>query len=189
MPRSDVLVLLTTFFLTVVVDLVVALQAGIVLAALLFMRRMATLSQAGYVTRMLSEDEDGDDPLSIEKRSVPAGVEVFEVQGAFFFGAASKFRESINQVESPPRVLIVRLRNVLAIDASGLHELELLHGDGARRGTTLVLSGVHAQPLIALERSGLLDRFGEDNVCPDIDAALDRANALLPDASTSPAAA
>jgi SulP family sulfate permease len=146
---------------------------------------MATLSQAGYVTRMLSEDEDSDDPLSIEKRTVPAGVEVFEVQGAFFFGAASKFRESINQVETPPRVLIVRLRNVPAIDASGLHELELLHVDGARRGTTLVLSGVHAQPLIALERSGLLDRFGEDNVCPDIDTALDRAKALLVSAPRS----
>ena len=184
MPRSDVLVLLTTFLLTVVVDLVVALQAGIVLAALLFMRRMASLSQTGYVTRMLSEDEDGDDPLAIAKRSVPAGVEVFEVQGALFFGAASKFRESINQVEKPPRVLIIRLRNVLAIDASGLHELELLHGDGARRGTTLVLSGVHAQPLVALERSGLLDRFGEDNVCPDIDTALERANALLAGVST-----
>ena len=80
-----------------------ALQAGIVLAALLFMRRMATLSQAGYVTQMLSEDENTDDPLAIAKRSVPAGVEVFEVQGALFFGAASKFRESINQVEAPPQ--------------------------------------------------------------------------------------
>ncbi len=179
MPRSDVLVLLTTFLLTVAVDLVVALQAGIVLAALLFMRRMASLSQTGYVTQMLSEDEDGDDPLAIEKRSVPAGIEVFEVQGALFFGAASKFRESIHQVEKAPLVLIIRLRHVLAIDASGLHELELLHDDGARRGTILVLSGVHAQPLVALERSGLLDRFGEDNVCPDIDTALDRAHALL----------
>ncbi|MCU0669578.1 MAG: SulP family inorganic anion transporter, partial [Myxococcota bacterium] len=123
MPRSDVAVLLTTFLLTVLVDLTVALQAGIVLAALLFMRRMATLSQAGYVTQMLSEDEDRDDPLAIARRSVPPGVEVFEVQGALFFGAATKFRESIDRVEASPRVLIVRLRNVIAIDASGLHEL------------------------------------------------------------------
>jgi SulP family sulfate permease len=179
MPRSDVAVLLTTFFLTVLVDLAVALQAGIVLAALLFMRRMATLSQAGYVTQMLSEDENRDDPLAIARRSVPLGVEVFEVQGALFFGAATKFRESIDRVEASPRVLIVRLRNVIAIDASGLHELELLCEQSERRGTRIVLSGVHAQPLIALERSGLLERLGEDNVCSDIDAALDRARALL----------
>jgi SulP family sulfate permease len=179
MPRSDVAVLLTTFLLTVLVDLTVALQAGIVLAALLFMRRMATLSQAGYVTQMLSEDEDRDDPLAIARRSVPPGVEVFEVQGALFFGAATKFRESIDRVEASPRVLIMRLRNVIAIDASGLHELELLCEQSERRGTRIVLSGVHAQPLIALERSGLLERLGEDNVCSDIDAALDRARALL----------
>lgn len=179
MPRSDVLVLLTTFLLTVLVDLAVALQAGIVLAALLFMRRMAMLSQASYVTQMLSEDEDRDDPLAISRRSVPDGVEVFEVQGALFFGAATKFRESIDRVEATPRVLIVRMRHVIAIDASGLHELGLLCDQGARRGTRIVLSGVHAQPLIALERSGLLERLGEDNVCPDIDAALARARALL----------
>jgi len=179
MPRSDVIVLLATFLLTVFVDLTVALQTGVVLAALLFMRRMAALSQAGYVTRMLSEDEDSDDPLAIARRQVPAGVEVFEVQGALFFGAATKFRESIQQVEAPARVLIVRLRNVIAVDASGLRELELLCEDCARRGTTVVLSGVHAQPLTALERSGLLERLGADNVLPDIDAALDRAAALL----------
>jgi SulP family sulfate permease len=183
MPRSDVLVLLTTFSLTVLIDLTIALQTGIVLAALLFMRRMATLSQAGYVTRMMSEEEDADDPLAIAQRDVPPGVEVFEVQGALFFGAATKFRESINQVETPPRVLIVRMRKVPAIDASGLRELEVLHDDSSRRRTALVLSGVHAQPLVALERSGLLERFGADNVCEDIDAALVRARELL---ATSP---
>jgi len=185
MPRSDVLVLLTTFLLTVLVDLTVALQAGIVLAALLFMRRMAGLAQASYVTQMLSEDENRDDPLSIARRRVPAGVEVFEVQGALFFGAATKFRESIQQVETPPRVLVVRLRHVIAIDASGLHELELLVAESKRRGTAVVLSGVHAQPLIALERSGLLERVGEENVLPDIDAALARAGEIVAGASSS----
>jgi SulP family sulfate permease len=182
MPRSDVLILLTTFLLTVLVDLAVALQTGIVLAALLFMRRMATLSQAGYVTRMLSEDEDADDPQAIARRDVPAGVEVFEVQGALFFGAATKFRDAIQQIESPPRVLIVRLRDVIAIDASGLHELDQLCIDSARRGVRVVLSGIHAQPLVAIERSGLLERLGAENVCADIDAALARANEILGDA-------
>ena len=179
MPRSDVFVLLTTFLLTVLVDLTVALQTGIVLAALLFMRRMAALSQAGYVTRMLSEEDDPDDPLAIARRDVPAGVEIFEVQGALFFGAATKFRDSIRQVEAPPRVLIVRLRNVIAIDASGLNELEQLCAESARSGTRIVLSGVHAQPLIALERSGLLERLGAENVCAEIDAALARARELV----------
>jgi SulP family sulfate permease len=179
MPRSDVLVLLTTFSLTVLVDLTVALQTGIVLAALLFMRRMAGLSQAGYVTRMLSEDEDADDPLAIARRDVPAGVEVFEVQGALFFGAVAQFREAVQQIETPPRVLVVRLRKVIAIDASGLRELESVCDASARRGTTVVLSGIHAQPLGVLEKSGLLERLGTANVCADIDAALARARAIV----------
>jgi SulP family sulfate permease len=179
MPKSDVSVLLATFLLTVLVDLTVALQAGIVLAALLFMRRMASLSQAGYVTRMLSETDDPDDPLAIARREVPPGVEVFEVQGAFFFGAATKFRDAIAQVERAPKVLILRMRNVLAIDATGLRAIEVLLDETARQGTRLVLSGVHAQPLVALERSGLLERVGRENAQPDIDAALARARALL----------
>jgi SulP family sulfate permease len=185
-PRSDVAVLLTTFGLTVLVDLTVALQAGIVLAALLFLRRMATTAQAGYVTGMLSEVEDPDDPMAIGRRTVPAGVEVFEVRGALFFGAATKFRDALGSVEAPPRVLILRLRHVLSVDATGLRAIEVLLDECRRKGTTLVLSGVHAQPLIALERSGLLARIGEENAQPDIDAALARARELLaPQAAAS----
>lgn len=178
-PRSDVAVLLTTFGLTVLVDLTVALQAGIVLAALLFLRRMATTSEAGYVTGSLAETEDPDDPLAIARREVPAGVEVFEVKGALFFGAATKFRDALGSVEAPPRVLILRLRHVLSVDATGLRAIEVLLDECRRKGTTLVLSGVHAQPLVALERSGLLARIGPDNALADIDAALARARALL----------
>jgi SulP family sulfate permease len=187
-PRSDVAVLLSTFALTVLVDLTVALQVGIVLSSLLFMNRMAGLSQAGYVTRMLSESEDPDDPLAIARRQVPAGVEVFEVKGAFFFGAATKFREAIGAVERPPRVLILRLRHVLAMDATGLRAVEVLLDECRRKGTTLVLSGVHAQPLVVLERSGLLERVGEENVHPDIDAALARARELVGLATAAPSA-
>ena len=172
-PRSDVAVLLTTFGLTVLVDLTVALQAGIVLAALLFLRRMATTSEAGYVTGSLAETEDPDDPLAIARREVPHGVEVFEVKGALFFGAATKFRDA------PPRVLILRLRHVLSVDATGLRAIEVLLDECRRKGTALVLSGVHAQPLVALERSGLLARIGPENALADIDAALARARELL----------
>lgn len=179
-PRSDVAVLLTTFVLTVLVDLTVALQAGIVLAALLFLRRMATTAEARYVTGSLAETEDPDDPLAIARRDVPPGVEVFEVRGALFFGAATKFRDALGSVEATPRVLILRLRHVLSIDATGLRAIDVLLGECRRKGTALVLSGVHAQPLVALERSGLLERIGPENTLPDIDAALARARELAP---------
>jgi SulP family sulfate permease len=178
-PRSDVLVLLTTFALTVAIDLVVALQVGIVLASFLFMRRVANLSQAGFITGMLREGEDPADPGAIARRDVPDGVEVFEVYGSFFFGAATKFRDALRGVERRPRVLIVRLREVLAIDATGLRALEDLHDKTRRDGTTLILSGIHAQPLIVLERAGLLDAIGRENVFEDIDQALVRARTLV----------
>jgi SulP family sulfate permease len=185
-PRSDVAVLLTTFVLTVLVDLTVALQAGIVLAALLFLRRMATTSEAGYVTGSLSETEDPDDPLAISRREVPAGVEVFEVKGALFFGAATKFRDALGSVEAPPKALILRLRHVLSVDATGLRAIEVLLDECRRKGTTLVLSGVHAQPLVALERSGLLARIGPENALPDIDAALARTREIVGARPASP---
>ena len=178
-PRSDVLVLLTTFVLTVAVDLVVALQVGIVLASFLFMRRVANLSQAGFITSMLREGEDPADSGAISQRDVPDGVEVFEVYGSFFFGAATKFRDALRGVERRPLVLIVRLREVLAIDATGLRALEDLLDKTRRDGTTLVLSGIHAQPLVVLERSGLLDAIGPANVFEDIDSALARARELI----------
>jgi len=177
-PRSDVLVLLTTFVLTVGVDLVVALEAGIVLASFLFMRRVASLSQVGFITGMLREGEDPADPGAISRRQVPDGVEVFEVYGSFFFGAATKFRDALRSIERKPKVLVVRLREVLAIDATGLRALQDLRDKTHRDGTHLVLSGIHAQPLLVLERSGLLDAVGRDNVFEDIDAALERARAL-----------
>jgi SulP family sulfate permease len=180
-PKSDILVLVSTFLLTVLVDLTVAIQVGVVLAALLFMRRMAEVTQVGYVTRMLNQDEEEnpDDPLSISRRKVPAGVEVFEVSGPFFFGAADKFKNAISAVEDKPRILILRLRHVLSLDATALQALESVHSRARREQTTLLLSGVHAQPLIVLERSGLLDKIGADNIHGNIDDALNRARMLL----------
>jgi SulP family sulfate permease len=179
-PKSDILVLISTFLLTVLVDLTVAIQVGVVLAALLFMRRMAEVTQVGYVTRMLNEEEeDPNDPLSLNRRKVPAGVEVFEVSGPFFFGAVDKFKNAISEVEDKPRILILRMRHVLSLDATAIQALESVHARTRRERTTLILSGVHAQPLIALERAGLLDKIGEDNVHANIDDALNRARTLL----------
>jgi len=177
-PRSDILVLVVTFALTVLVDLTVALETGIVLAAFLFMRRMAGLSHAGFITKSLSTEES-DDPNAIARREVPHGVEVFEVYGPFFFGAASKFKDAMGLVESTPRVLILRMREVGAMDATGLRALEDVAVKSRKTNTTLILSGVHAQPLIVLERSGLLEEIGEENVFGNIDDALNRAREVL----------
>src|SRR6476660_9606344 len=147
-PKSDVVVLLATFLLTVLVDLTVAIEVGMVLAVFLFMRRMAEVTNVSIVTRELA-DADGDDegdPNAVRDRSVPSGVEVFEINGPFFFGAAEQFKDTINQVGKKPKVLIIRMRDVPAIDATGLHALQELARRCRREGTLLLLSDVHAQP-------------------------------------------
>ena len=175
-PKSDILVMLTTFLLTVLVDLVVALQAGIVLAAFLFMRRMAELSEAAYVKDMLSEGE-GLDPKMAEP--LPHGVEVFQVHGTLFFGAASKFKDAMRRVEKPPRVLILRLREVLAIDATGLRALEDVLDKARADGTQVLMTGVQPQPRSVLARAGVLERVGEENIVPDFRRAVERSKVIL----------
>ncbi|GJQ20856.1 MAG: sodium-independent anion transporter [Bacteroidia bacterium] len=183
-PRSDMAILLTTFLLTVFIDLTVAIEAGVVLSAFLFLRQMVSVSQAQLVTRDLEErEEESDDPLSITRRSVPQGVEVFEIYGSLFYAAVDQFKESLRTIKGAPRVLILRTRHLLAIDATGLRALEDLLERTKRDGTTLVISGIHKQPLHMLSVSGLMERIGPDNVCGNIDEALERARAILGGAS------
>jgi len=180
-PKSDVVVLLTTFVLTVLVDLTVAIEVGMVLAAFLFMRRMAEVTNISMVTRELA-DANGDDevdPNAIRDRSVPEGVEVFEINGPFFFGAAEQFKDTLNQVAKKPKVLIIRMRDVPAIDATGLHALQELARRCHHEGTLLILSDVHAQPMFALVRSDILQAIGEENLFGNIDDALNRARDQL----------
>ncbi|MCE9597285.1 MAG: sulfate permease [Spirochaetia bacterium] len=179
-PVSDILVLLVTFLLTVVVDLTVAIEVGLVLAMFLFMRRMALITNIGVYTNGLDEEEeDADDPLSISRRDVPPGVAVFEINGPLFFGAAYKFEEAMTTIATPPRVLIIRMRNVPAIDATGLKVIEEVHRSSSEKGTTLVISGVHSQPLFAMEKAGLIKILGEENIFGNIDDALNRARSIL----------
>jgi len=181
-PKSDVVVLLTTFSLTVLVDLTVAIEVGMVLAAFLFMRRMAEVTNVSIVTRELadgSENDDEDDPNSVRRRVIPPGVEVFEINGPFFFGAAEQFKDTLNQVAKKPKVLIIRMRDVPAIDSTGLHALHELARRCKREGTLLLLADVHAQPMFALVRSDMLAEIGEENLFGHIDAALDRAREYL----------
>jgi SulP family sulfate permease len=182
-PKMDVAVLLTTFFLTVLVDLTVAIQAGVVLAALLFMKRMADVTQVGYITSMVGYEEDEEDtkadPNSINKYSVPKGVEVFEVNGPFFFGAADRFKHVLGLIVQKPKVLVLRTRTVLAMDATALHALEEVYNTTRRDGTVLVLAGIHAQPLIAMDKAGFLDKVGVENVFENLNDALKRARSIV----------
>ncbi|MDT8419158.1 MAG: sulfate permease [Desulfuromonadales bacterium] len=180
-PRNDILVLLSTFGLTVLVDLTVAIQVGMVLAAFLFMQRMAEATQVGYITRNLRGDEEEtvDDPDSLRHRHIPDGVEVFEINGPFFFGAADKFKNALGTVAHPPEVLILRMRHVPTLDATALHALENVLSKTRRNGTRLVLSGVHSQPMMAMKRSGFLGNIGVENVFDNIDSALGRAQQFL----------
>jgi SulP family sulfate permease len=180
-PKSDVAVLITTFSLTVLVDLTVAIEVGMVLAAFLFMRRMAEVTNVSIVTRELADgdnDED-DDPNSVRRREVPRGVEVFEINGPFFFGAAEQFKDTLGQIAKKPKVLIIRLRNVPAIDSTGLHALHELARSCKHDGTLLLLADVHAQPMFALVRSDMLIELGEENLFGNLDDALDRARQYL----------
>ncbi len=180
-PRGDVLVLLSTFGLTVLIDLTVAIQVGMVLASFLFMQRMAEVTQVGFITRELrdEEEEDFNDPGSMRNREIPPGVEVFEINGPFFFGAADKFKNALGEISSPPKVLVLRMRHALTLDATALQALETVLARARRDGTQLVLSGVHAQPLIVMEQSNFLDEIGKENVFDEIDESLQRASEII----------
>src|SRR5690348_3491357 len=173
-PKSDVAVLLATFLLTVLVDLTVAIEVGMVLAAFLFMHRMAEVTNVNMVTREIADEgwDDSEDPNAVRDRSIPKAVEVFEVSGPFFFGAAEEFKNALTLVRGKPKVLIIRLRDVPIIDSTGLHALRDLAKRSRKDGTLLVLSDVHAQPMFALVNSDTLKDIGDDNVFGNIDDAL-----------------
>jgi SulP family sulfate permease len=182
-PRGDTLVLLTTFGLTVLTDLTKGVGVGMILAAMLFMKRMVEVTNVAAIRDELDEsgDEFADltDPNSITRRSVPKGVEVYEINGPFFFGVADRLKDTLNSLERPPKVFILRMRRVPAIDATGMRALEELHDKCRRRKTQLLLSGVHAQPIFAMTAYGLIDTIGEQNLFGNIDDALSRAREIV----------
>lgn len=173
--RGDVLVMVSTFLLTVFVDLTIAIESGVVMAAFLFMYRMAESTQVGFVTDEFEDDDGKSDPDATQNRAIPEGVEVFEIQGPFFFGAADRFKAALGRVEKPPKALILRMRNVPMIDATGLRALADVFAKCQKDNTTLILSGVQSQPWDQLVGAGLYRRIGPANVHDHIDRALDRA--------------
>jgi SulP family sulfate permease len=186
-PRSDILVLLTTFGLTVFTDLTIAVGVGMVLASMLFMKRMADVAHIGAIARYgVSGDDDATDdsaefrdPDAIVARDVPEEVEVYEINGPFFFGVADRLKDTLMSLQRPPRIFILRMRHVSAIDATGLHALRDFHAKCRRQNTLLLLSGVHAQPLNAFMQTGFDREIGKENMFGGIDGALNRARQYL----------
>ena len=180
-PRSDVAVLLVTFALTILVDLTVAVEVGMVLAAFLFMKRMSEVTNTSLVTGEFGDVEESEegDPGATGLRVVPEGVDIYEIDGPFFFGAAESFKSALGNVARRPRVLIIRMRRVPAIDSTGLAALRDVVHRSRQEGTQVILSDVHSQPVIALTRSAFYEELGEANLTASLDDALDRARLYL----------
>lgn len=178
-PGNDVLILLTTFILTVFFDLTLAIEVGMVLAAFLFMRRMAKISNIEAITKELDDREEADDPDATSKLDIPKGVEVYEINGPLFFGASHNFKEVMRQLEVHPKVLILRMRKVPMIDATGLYNLREFVKFLQVRKVAVILSGVQPEVKKELENYGIVRMVGEENVKPEIRSALARLQEVL----------
>ncbi len=182
-PKGDVLILLTAFFLTVFIDITVAISAGMILASFMFMKRMSQMSKAVPFSQIFQERQvdfpEKMDSNDISKKNVPKGVEVYEIQGPFFFGAANMLRDLLNTISYAPQVFILRMRFVPMIDASGMCGIEEFYDQCKKRGIVLFLSGVHGQTKQDLKNFGLLGAIGEQRVFSNIDAALAKAEEII----------
>jgi SulP family sulfate permease len=175
-PKSDMLVLLSTFFLTVLIDLTVAIEIGMVLAAFLFMRKMIQFSEVN----LLPKDVEENDKEAIGNFSIPKDVEVFEISGPLFFGATYKFKDAIKLIEKTPKVLIIRMRQVPMIDVTGIKTLQEINKESKHRGTKLILSEVNSEQVLKeLQSARLLFAIGKANVTESFEAALKRSKTLL----------
>lgn len=177
-PKGDIAVLLATFLLTVFIELTVAIQVGILLAAFLFLQKMSAESRVDVITDTLDEDEEFKS-RDMSKIDIPNGIEVFEVYGSLFFGAVSQFKESIRVVANKPKVIILRMRQVPTIDASGIHILEELVRDSHASGCIIVFSAVSRSVYRVMRKSGFVDLVDRKNFAPDIFGALEIARKHL----------
>lgn len=175
-PKSDITVLIITFLLTVLVDLTVAIQVGVVLAAILFMRRMAEVTEADYMKSGESDEDErqGAGPV------IPKDVIVYKINGPFFFGAAEKLKTTLSQMRIRPRAIIINMRQVPAMDSTGIYNLEEFHRRTAKEGTALIFAGLQDQPARVMENSGLLDLIGRESVRKNLKDALDYAETVRP---------
>jgi SulP family sulfate permease len=175
-PKSDAIIFLVTFSLTIFFDLVIAIVIGLLLASLLFMKRMADVTDVRYV---LDEYEDREHLELIDKVITPENVSLYEINGPFFFGAADKFVNLIREIDIPTKILIIKMSNVPAIDATGYHALDMLYDICKKHHTELIMLNLQEQPINALEKYGFLDVLGKENICSNVEQAIERANFLL----------
>ena len=178
-PKSDIAVLIVTFLLTVIFDLTVAIEVGLLIACLLFMRRMAETTQVKVIADEIDPNEETDAEVHEERLVIPQGVEVYEINGPYFFGIASKFDDIKATMEKRPKVRIIRMRRVPFIDSTGIHNLQNLCQMSHREGTHIVLSGVQEKVYDVLEHNGFCHLLGKDHICPNINVALERAAAIV----------
>lgn len=171
-PKSDILVLLVTFFLTVIFDLVVAIEVGMVLAAILFMKRMSDVTDV-QSWKYIDDENDKD---SIDLKVVPANTRVYELSGPLFFGVADKIMNI--SLDGDHNCLVLRMRSVNAIDATAMRNLDKIRHACKKKGMTLILSHVNEQPMNVMKKSGFYDKVGAENFCAHIDDALKRAESL-----------
>ena len=175
-PKSDILVLVTTFVLTVVFDLVVAIEVGIVMAAMLFLMRMSNVTEVKSWKYLGEDIDEKNDPMALKYKVVPKNTLVYEIIGPMFFAAADKFLDI--SFEPGVKVLIIRMRGVPAMDVTALRSLKKIHATCKKRGVTLLLSHVQEQPYAMMAKAGFVQEIGEDNFCANIDAALDKAGEI-----------
>ncbi|MDR0833051.1 MAG: sulfate permease [Candidatus Symbiothrix sp.] len=179
---SDVLVLLLTFFLTVLFDLTIAIEVGLLLALVLLVKRVSETSSIAVIKDELNMELDEEKTADQETLTIPKGVEIYEIDGPFFFGIANKFDESMREINADrPKVRIIRMRKVPFMDSTGLHNLESLYRLSTQNKIQLVLSGVNENIRTMLEKSGFADKIGHDNICSHISEALAKAEIMVND--------
>ena len=179
-PKSDVTVLFITFFLTIIFDLTIAIEAGLVIACLLFMRRMAESTDVRILTEEIDLNEDADiQQGNLDHLTIPEGVEVYEINGPYFFGAGNRFEDIMATMGDRPKVRIIRMRKVPFIDSTGIHNLTNLCETSQREGIRIVLSGVRPKVQATLHKARFDELVGTDNICSHISIALERAKELV----------
>ena len=175
-PKSDVTVLLITFFLTVIFDLTVAIEVGLVIACVLFMKRVMETTQISVITDEIDPNKESDLKVSEEHLIIPKGVEVYEINGPYFFGIATKFEEIMARLGDRPTIRIIRMRKVPFIDSTGIHNLTTLCKMSQKENIHIILSGVNDNVHKVLEKSGFYELLGQENICSNINEALEVAN-------------
>ncbi len=171
-PKPDVVVLLMTFFLTVIFDLTVAIEVGLVIACVLFMKRVMETTEISVITDEIDPNKESDMEMHEEHLVVPDGVEVYEINGPYFFGIATKFEEIMSRLGDRPRIRIIRMRKVPFIDSTGIHNLTTFCEMSQKENIHLILSGVNEKVHAALEKAGFYDLLGKENICSNINEAL-----------------